>query len=146
MHHPTLLIGNQSNGVTLVTWRRTHAGTSDYWDGNWVSTRIEILAGGFRGKIEADLRSEEFDAFRKGVQQLYATLNGRAELSTLEGWITLTLEGDGRGHVKVTGAVLDQPGIGNRLIFNFDLDQTYLPEVIEQLNLILETYPVVGTA
>jgi hypothetical protein len=63
----------------------------------------------------------------------------------MEGWVTLLLDGDGLGHVAFRGTVVDQPGIGNRLDFSLELDQSQLPSLICELDHILATYPVIGT-
>lgn len=39
---------------------------------------------------------------------------------------------------------MDQPGIGNRLTFGLDFDQTELPEILRGLDAICAAFPVVG--
>ena len=56
----------------------------------------------------------------------------------------MRLTGDGRGHIKATGIVVDQLGPSNRLDFQLDFDQTQLSRLIRELNAMLVAFPVVG--
>jgi len=42
------------------------------------------------------------------------------------------------------GALRDSPGLGNRLTFAIDIDQTDLPPILRQLENVCSTYPVIG--
>jgi hypothetical protein len=140
-----IIIGSPTRGLTIAVQRRSHAGCTDYWDGNWLSTNISVFIGGFRGRVDADLRAEELVAFRDQLRAVYESLSGRAEFHTMEGWLGLQVLADKTGHLRVTGDLLDEPGIGNRLSFSLDLDQTYLPNVLSALDEITRAFPVIGT-
>jgi hypothetical protein len=62
----------------------------------------------------------------------------------MEGWLKIDIEGDGKGHFHAACVALDQPGIGSKLAFGVDFDQTELPEILRGLDAICETFPVVG--
>jgi hypothetical protein len=142
-----ILIGDSGGQHVLIRpLARSHPGLFDYWDGNWIVCDVEIAAGGFRGNFRADLRSEEFHAFLEEVAGLSRMLEGTATFSTLEGQIAFSLTGDGKGHVRVQGEAVDEPGTGNRLHFGFEIDQTYLPEISRALEYLLAAFPVTGTA
>jgi hypothetical protein len=123
---------------------RSHPGLFDYWDGNWIDCELEIVAGGFRGRFRADLRSEEFHTFLQEVEGLSRTVEGTATFTTMEGQIALSLSGDGKGSVRVSGEAIDVAGIGNRLQFGFDIDQTSLPSICRSLDDLLAAFPVTG--
>jgi hypothetical protein len=141
-----ILIGDADGQRVLIQPQgRQHPGLFDYWDGNWIVCEIHVSAGGFRGGFRASLRSEEFQAFLAEVETLRHTLEGTAAFSTMEGQLAVLLAGDGQGHVRVTGEALDEPGIGNRLHFEFEIDQTYLPQISTGLEHLLTVFPVTGT-
>lgn len=117
---------------------------SDYWDGNWVYATVTVAARAFRGEFEAQLRAEEFVRFRDQLQVLYETLKGGAKFETMEGWLTVDIQGDGKGHFRAACIAVDQPGIGNRLAFALDFDQTELPEILRGVDAICAAFPVVG--
>lgn len=138
-----LLIGDANDRLVITVRGRMHPQATDYWDANWLVTPIDLHVGGFKGRINAALRTSELAAFRSGLATLYEALEGEAHLESIEDWLTMTLVGDGAGHIAVSGAARDQPGIGNTLHFSFTIDQTYLPPVIEQLAEIDREFPVV---
>ena len=138
-----ILIGDSSGQHVLIRpLFRSQPGLFDVRDGNWIDCELEIVAGSFRGGFRADLRSEEFQTFLEEVEGVTRTLDGTASFTTMEGQIALSLSSDGKGHVRVTGDAIDAPGIGNRLQFVFDIDQTYLPPVCESLGHLLAAFPV----
>ena len=140
-----LLIGDAGGEHVLIrALSRKHPGLFDYWDANWIACEIEIAVGGFRGVFRADLRSEEFLAFSRTMDDLAVALDSVATFSTMEQQLSLLLAGDGRGRVRVEGSASDNAGSGNRLHFSFEIDQTYLSQIQRYLDVILTAYPVVG--
>lgn len=133
-----------SEFLRVYARQRTHPQSNDDGGGNWISCDIDVAVGGFRGRVNADLRSEEFLRFRNEARDLYVRLNGTANFSTMEGWLTIRLIGEGRGHIAAECELHDQPGCGNRLTFKLQFDQTYLPDLITGLERIVSEFPVLG--
>src|SRR5689334_22572338 len=100
--------------------------TGDYHDDNWLSVDVSLSVGGFKGHFQASFLTAELMGFRDQLAVLYKTLNGEAKLVTMETQLLLNLDGNGRGGISLKGEAWDQPGIGNRLLFGLDLDQTQL--------------------
>ena len=50
--------------------------------------------------------------------------------------------GDGKGHISIEGEAIDAVGIGNRLNFSLEIDQTDLSYTIKQLKEMVKRYPV----
>jgi hypothetical protein len=130
--------------LTIEVAGRMHPASSDYWDGNWLTSPIHVDIGCFSGQIPASLRLDELRRFREQLETFYETLRGEARLESLEHWISLVFKADELGHVRVTGSVRDEPGMGSTLSFELLFDQTYLPAVLHQLQQIESAYPVVG--
>ena len=140
-----VLIGDAgAQHVLIRPLLRSHPGLFDSADGNWIDCELEVVAGGFRALFPAHLRSEEFQSFLEEVQDLHRTLDGAARFTTLEGQIALSITGDGKGGVHVSGEAIDDAGSGNRLQLKFDIDQTYLPPICASLEHLLAAFPVVG--
>lgn len=136
--------GETADYVAIQPLYRTHPGLFSYEDGNWLTCQISVVSGSFRGSFDACLRCEEFPPFLRNLEALSQTLEGAATFSTMEGQLALTLTGDGKGHVQVTGEAMDEAGTGNRLEFTFNIDQTYLPLICTSLQDLLAAFPVVG--
>jgi len=110
-----------------------------------VYATIQIRAGAFRGEYEALLRTNELASFRDQLATLHAALNGSATFETMEQWLRVDIQGDGRGHFLAKCEARDQPGVGNTLRFELSFDQTELPPVLAALNEVVRAFPVTGS-
>ena len=97
------------------------------------------------GSEEALLRTDELARLRSGLVQVRADLKGAASFESMEEWLQMTVEGDGRGRVVAKGEARDQPGTGNTLRFELDFDQTELRGALASLDAVLAAFPVKGT-
>lgn len=141
-----LIGGAESDHVRIRVVGREIPSATDYWDGNWLVTPIELRVGRFSGTLPADLRAEELRRFRSELEAAYERLDGEAVLASLDGWITLTVQCERNGSLRIAGVANDHPGVGNELEFHLeDLDQSHLPPIIEALKVVEEHYPVRST-
>jgi hypothetical protein len=141
-----ILIGDTDGQYVLIRpLCRKHPGLFDYRDGNWIDCELEVAAGAFRGRLRADLRSEEFHAFLEDMEALSRALEGSASFDTMEGCLAFALTGDGHGHVRVSGEAVDPADAGNRLIFDFAIEPACLPDICQSLGYFLAAFPVTGT-
>ena len=113
----------------------------EYYDDNWVTGNATLQVGKFRGKYSASFLTEDFPPFLDQLVRVYESLTGQAEFFTLEGQLSLLVRGDGRGHINIQGEAIDSLGIGNRLKFKLEIDQTQLTRSIEDLKAIISRYP-----
>jgi hypothetical protein len=139
-------IGDSRNDVSIIVSGRERPASTDFHDGNWLSATVSVSAGAWRGEYRANLRTEDFRSFLDEVRSLRDMPEGKAEFNPMEPWIVLQLEGDGRGRVAVTGQADDRVATGNKLSFHFDVDQTFLPSLIRDLESLLAEFPVIGEA
>jgi hypothetical protein len=126
--------------VDVLRYERVPIG--NYWDDNWLNSHVRISAGGFRGKVDASILAGELTQFLTQLRTLYATLSGTAEFSTLEEQLHLVLTGDNKGHIELVGELADRPGIGNRLHFTLQFDQSQLGTAIRELEDVLSQFPI----
>jgi hypothetical protein len=134
--------GKLAEYIALTLKGRERPDSTDYWDANWLVCTAEVAASTFRGSVDSSLITEDLVQFHQQVQQLYERPGGEAELTTMEGWLTLRLTGDGRGHVEATCRLRDPAASANTLECCLNLDQSYLPPLLRQLATVLKTYPV----
>jgi hypothetical protein len=140
-----VLIGREPmHWVAVQVLARSHSGSQDYWDGNWLMSEVSLHAGAFSGHYVASLRADEFVRFRDELESVYKSLTGTAIFSSVEGSLTIELAGDGKGHFVGTCEAMDTPGIGNCLAFCLTIDQTEIPVILSGLNSILSQFPVIG--
>jgi hypothetical protein len=142
---PVLIIGSRGGDhIALRPLCRSNPGAMDYWDGNWLKVEVDVRTGAFRGKYVADLRVEEFESFRAQLDALYKSLKGEAALNSMEGWVSVRLAADRLGHLNAECEMRDQPGMGSRLFFTLDLDQSFIPTMVAALDDVIRSYPLVG--
>ena len=126
--------------VDVLNYERAPVG--EYWDDNWLNVEIRVRAGGFRGKVAAAITTGELKKFLSELQPLYEKFSGGAEFATMEEQLGLRLNGDGKGHIELRGEVTDQAGIGNRLHFTLQFDQSQLRTSISELEQVTAQFPV----
>ena len=136
--------GERAEFLAITILGRNRPDCEDYWDGNWVGASVEVAAGGFRGEVSGDLRTEELAAFHSELRTARRVPGRGCPISTLEEWFSLAITGDGHGHMELSCEVRDQPGVGNTLAFRLALDQTYLRPMVDQLGRAVSDLPVVG--
>jgi hypothetical protein len=141
-----LLIGaRQANHLSLRPLRRSYPDAEEFWEGNWLKVAVGVRAGAFRGAFEADLRSDELQAFFEQLQPLQGSAAGTAALQSAEGWVTVRLALDQRGRLDGTCEVQDDPAMGSSLRFTLGSEPAQLAPMLAALAGILEAFPVVGT-
>lgn len=67
---------------------------------------------------------------------LHEKLEGTASLIPIEPNLEVSFTGDGKGHIEVNGIARNHFQTGTKLSFHLDLDQTFLPAIIEGLEAI----------
>ncbi|MCT8341224.1 hypothetical protein MG296_14250 [Flavobacteriaceae bacterium TK19130] len=112
------------------------------WDKDSIRCKVSAKFGGFSGEFHADLMTFSFDNFKKELIQLNENLGQSATFKGYEGQVKIFIQGDGIGHLDLFCDLKDNVGIGNELKGELNIDQTYLPELIEQLDTITSEYKV----
>ena len=136
--------GDGGDFLKITILGRSHAGADDYWDGNWISSLVEVKAGGFRASVSGDLRGEELAQFLDQLSKLQESLRGIAEFETMERWLSIRVSGDGSGHMAFQCVIMDQPGVGNTLDCTLATDQTFTQATIAGLVVAVQAFPIVG--
>lgn len=95
----------------------------------WVDAKIAIKVGAWSGRYAAQFHENDFLQFAEKLDALHTSLKGEAKLSSLDGYLDLTLTGDGLGHVSIVGEAWDRPRVGSHLVLSYHVDQTALPQL-----------------
>jgi hypothetical protein len=133
--------GGENERVEVRVHGYERAPVGEYYDDNWVRASVAVAVGAFSGEFDAAFLTSDFVRFREGLAVLNETLVGKASFTTLDDQLSLELTGNGRGGIRFKGVAVDAPGIGNRLEFALDLDQSYLPGILGGLDEILKEVP-----
>jgi hypothetical protein len=142
----SVTIGSKAGDRLIITVvGRMHIDATDFSDGNWLFSPVDVAAGGFTARVPAGLRAEELRAFREELAKAYDDFGGVARLKSMEDWLELTVTVAKSGKVAVEGLAIDGHGTGNKLSFRIgDLDQSELPAIVDALSAIEAEFPVVG--
>lgn len=92
---------------------------------------VEAEAGAFRGSVQHD--GFNIGVFREELARLGEQLRAGAELRSYDGFL-LRLVGDGKGGITGQAKVVAEHMPPIMLTFEFSIDQSYLPEIIRQLD------------
>lgn len=127
-------IGEGAETLTLRVLR--------YWPGpDYYSDRcdceVNARLGGFGANFRCDIPGHDLRRFLDELRKLDSSIVGKAVFETLERQVAFTLKGDQRGHIQIAGTLVDSIVNGNRLSFDFQIDQSYLPSLIQDLSSLL---------
>jgi hypothetical protein len=114
----------------------------DWYDSNWLTTKITLSCGSFHGKYMASMLTTAFSDLRSDLDRLYNNLSANAHYSCLEEQLILNFTGDGLGHFAVNVTATDSSG--SRLQFDMTLDHTSIKPLIQKLDAIINHIPHVG--
>ena len=107
-------------------------------DADFLTGHARVESGGLSGAKEGYFLEWSLRRLRDDLAGLYETLTGTVEFkSDYEEWLVMKVTGNGRGGIEVWGELRPDPAIPQRLIFGFEIDQTYLPPVIASLDGVL---------
>jgi hypothetical protein len=94
-------------------------------------TLIEARAGPFSGAVRDDTVGP-YAEFRRHLKDMYDTLSGTATLRSDDGF-ELVLTCNGLGAIAVSAEVVAEHVPLIRLTFEFEIDQSYLPDIIRRI-------------
>ncbi len=149
MGHAFHIRDGSDEHLAVEVLAREHPDKSDYWDGNWLTARVEVACGPFSGSYQAALRAEEFVHFRDQLERLVEDHEAPpAEFESMEPWLRFSVHrSDRHGHMRVTGRAQTEPFFDSHNIFYFvlELETRFLPATLEELGKVIEEFPVIGS-
>lgn len=112
------------------------------WEGDWVKTAIRVQIPGFSADFHADLRTDEFREFRNQLVSMNKNLEGTATLISIENVIRANAMMNPQGGIFWTVTIRYPVSSGAVLDFEFGSDQSYLDQLIKELEEVLVEFPV----
>ncbi len=137
-------ISESGNFIRIELIAFSHPNAEMDWDANWVKGFVNVKAGGFSGGFKADFMTVDFESFKIELSKIYDNLNGIAIFNTLERQVEIKIIGDGIGHLIAECEVMDYAGMGSKLKFKINFDQTHIPDILNQLEKITYRFPKIG--
>lgn len=137
-------LSDPGNFLRVTVLGLSHPNATDDWDRNWINCRFEAKSGGFTGNFEGTLMTTDIESFKQQLKRVYSSLKGTANLESLENYLSIVLTGDGIGHLEARCTLRESNLPLNELTFELEFDQTFLPNIMNQLNNITRTFPITG--
>jgi hypothetical protein len=130
--------------IEIEVMGRSHPGSDDYWDGNWLTSSLKINIPGYHVSFICDIRTDELQDFLDELKTLYEQFRGKAQFKNIDNYLHFECEMDKLGKVKWCVETCYPAGYGAVLKFEFESDQSYLPRLMQELNGTLHSYPIIG--
>lgn len=139
----TIPIKGEGGGVMIEVAGYGQAEADNHSDTNWLVGEIDVSAGPFRGRLDANFTTHEFAALDRDLAKALNALTGKVAFAPDYGSILrLTVEMTSLGHATVTGSLRHQTEFSASLDFEFATDQTYLAETRTALATLVKEFPV----
>jgi hypothetical protein len=122
-----IIIGNAGADCVMIRPGR------GYSDEGWMTTEVRVQCDGWHGGFNTDFMRGELNRLARELRALRDTLKGEARFEPLEHQPMLVFEGDGKGHIRVSGNAVNVHSSGTQLCFELELDQSYLEKIIQGL-------------
>ena len=118
--------------------------SNDFWDGNQLNATATCASKGASVRVSGSfIHLSEIEHLETSAETLHRTLDGKAELSCMEPELHVELEVNKLGQIEVVVNIT--PDYMNQdHSFTFEIDQSYLPELISECKRILQKYPIRG--
>lgn len=135
--------------ISVGVSRRTGVGSGEYYEDNWLATRIEVRVAGFRADYPADLMTSDLVSLRDMLGRLSglrrsARRPGRETWQPMEPWLTLRFD-MGPDIGSVSGIANHRIDDGNSLSFSMRVGWPALDTALDELDVLLIEFPVIGS-
>jgi len=119
-----------------------YVNVTEYWDANWLNVTAECEANSARVLVSGSIiHTSEIERWLQQLELLYSNLEGCAKLECMEPELNINIQALKSGSmemvVNITPDILSQEHK-----FTFEIDQSYLPELILNCKKSLEEFPV----
>jgi hypothetical protein len=113
----------------------------DYWDANWVNATVYCDAQGASVWVTGPiLHLSELKQWAENSAKMYQTLSGHVDLKCIEPNLSVQMDITKTGQVDVQVDITADP-LHQTHHFEFSIDQSYLPAVIQGCQAMLGKFP-----
>ena len=118
--------------------------SEDYWDGNWLNVTAHCGSQGADVWVNgAILGAPDIACWLTALEQMNQKLSGEANLGSLEPELRVELKMESLGRIWVRVEITPDH-LTQEHVFQFEVDQSYLGELIENCRKVLTKYPIRG--
>lgn len=136
-------IKDSGNFVRIEPQKLAKSNSELDWDNNWVISKFAVKGGSFSGNCSGELTTIDFEILKRELSKLYDKLDGKIEFEDLEGFLKISISGDGIGHFEAEIVACDNI-YESELRFSLHFDQTQIHEMVNQLDSITKEFSIRG--
>jgi len=107
-----------------------------------LDAEITVKACTFHGQYGAEFMPFDFYRFRQQLVSLVYNLEKTATFNCMEGYLEIAVIIEPDDYINVKIKACDVPGIGGELSFTLSLEKSDIENIVQQLDNILELYPI----
>jgi hypothetical protein len=135
----------QIGGLHLWVHGRQFPEARDLYDGNWLEVTARCKYSSSSVTVKGPIVTvPEVQALMDGCLAMHKTLSGSAMLDCMEPNLAVAMEmGDSSGHIHLTIRITPD-NLTEEHKYEEEIDQSFLPPIIEGCRQILRQYPVRG--
>ncbi|MGH2317784.1 WapI family immunity protein [Planococcus sp. SE5232] len=135
------ILGSETK-IEIKILERLYPESIGSWEGDWVKAVIRVEIPGYSANFLADLRTEEFKEFRDQLAAMNQNLEGPASLISIENAIEAKAVMDSLGGIYWEVSTRYPISTGAVLTFAFGSDQSYLNQLVKELDEVLAEFPM----
>lgn len=131
-------------GLRLWVHGYQYQDVDDYWDGNWLRATANCTANGASVLISgAFIRNTEIHDWQSSVTALGEALQGEAGLECMEPELAVVLRATSLGKIQMNVDITPDH-LSQKHTFTFEIDQSYLPDLLSGCAKVLQRFPIRG--
>lgn len=130
------------SGLQIWIHSRTPEDDQETWGGNWL--RVTVHCGALGSDVWADgeiIHLSEMLLWHAEIEQLHKMLTRQAKLSCVEPELDIVIKSGPLGRMTMEVSITPDH-MNQRHSFEFEIDQSYLQSLLDQLRVVFQKYPV----
>jgi hypothetical protein len=143
MFKPTLGNSDLTLGP-LVLWVHGYENdrADNFYDANWLRVTAHCGAQGASVEVSGSiLLTSELQAWCEDLRELHRTMTGTAVLEPMEPNLAVRLKGEALGRLSGEIEISPDPVLQAHR-FSFEMDQSYLPQIVSEMGVLLTRWPI----
>lgn len=131
-------------GLQIWIHEREFPNSNDFWDGNWLRATVHCSADGAEVWVSGSiLHLSEIDSWLQGLEKMSVDLSGKANLECMEPGLNVEMKMESLGQILMKVETTPD-NLKQYHSFEFDIDQSYLLILTENLKNVLCKHQIKG--
>jgi hypothetical protein len=132
------------SGLKIWISGRQDEDSTDFWDANWLLVTAHCSSVSCNVVTQGPIiHLSEVEHWISDLQKLQNNIHGETMLSCMEAVLEICVKLDTRGSGSLDVFIIPDQ-LNEKHEFTFSFDQSYLPSLIRELQIILNEYPIKG--